>query len=92
MKDSKKRKLVLVRETLASMESSDLALAVGGQQQQPRPIVDATLRSAAASGLMSHPVAAVTSAVGASIDRASQRLGLPCWTVTTASIISRITR
>jgi hypothetical protein len=50
-----------------------------------------TVTSGASAGL-SGAVSGVTSGVGASIDAASQRLGLPCWTVTTASVISRLTR
>ena len=50
-----------------------------------------TVTSGASAGL-SAAVSAATSGVGASIDAASQRLGIPCWTVTTASIVSRLTR
>lgn len=50
-----------------------------------------TVTSAASAGL-SGAVSGVASGVGASIDRVSERLGLPCWTVTTASVISRLTR
>jgi hypothetical protein len=50
-----------------------------------------TVTSAASAGV-SGAISGVASGVGASVDAVSQRLGLPCWTVTTASIISRATR
>jgi hypothetical protein len=52
----------------------------------------ASLVTSGASAGVSAAVSAAASGVGASIDAASQRLGLPCWTVTTASIVSRLTR
>lgn len=52
----------------------------------------ASLVTSGASAGVSAAVSGAASGVGASIDAASQRLGLPCWTLSTASIISRLTR
>ena len=52
----------------------------------------ASLVTSGASAGVSAAVSGAASGVGASVDAVSQRLNLPCWTVTTASVVSRLTR
>jgi hypothetical protein len=102
---TKSRKLQLNRETVMPLLRDELGYVNGGKDD--RDTRDRTQESVVFSAASGAAVGTVTSAagagvggaiggaasgVGASIDAASQRLGLPCWTVTTASIISRLTR
>jgi hypothetical protein len=93
----KKRKLVLVRETVMPLQYDQLDTVIGGQDVQPSDnLVGRAAQSAAISAVGSGIVTAIagesatacavaSGAAGASaatVDHVSNKLGLPCWAAT----------
>jgi hypothetical protein len=92
----KKRKLVLVRETVMPLQQDQLDGIYGGQAQEGDNLINRAAQSGAVSAIASGVVTAVAgesatacavasgagSAVAATVDHVSNRMGLPCWAAT----------
>jgi acyl-CoA hydrolase len=92
----KKRKLILVRETVMPLQHDQLDDVYGGQVQPGDNLVNRAAQSGAISAIGSGVVTAVAgesatacavasgaaSAVAATVDHVSNRLGVPCWAAT----------
>jgi hypothetical protein len=93
----KKRKLVLVRETVMPLQYDQLDTVLGGQDLQPSDnLVGRAAQSGAISAIGSGVVTAVAgesatacavasgaaSAAAATVDHVSNKMGLPCWAAT----------
>ena len=93
----KKRKLILVRETVMPLQYDQLGTVYGGQDVQPGDnLIKRAGESAAISAVGSGIVTAVAgesatacavasgaaSAAAATVDHVSNRMGLPCWAAT----------